>query len=74
MTGRVISLMVTRAVLNYVGKAARGNVVFAYEPVWSIGEGSIPAGPDFANEQYRRIKSITAVAAGMELPVLYVAA
>jgi triosephosphate isomerase len=60
-----------RAALSHVGKAAYGNVIFAYEPVWSIGEGGTPADPDFANEQHRHIKVVTAVAAGMGLPVLY---
>jgi triosephosphate isomerase len=61
----------TRAALSHVGKEAHGNVIFAYEPVWSIGEGGTPASPDFANEQHKRIKAVTAVAAGTELPVLY---
>ena len=61
----------TRAALSHVGKAAFGNVIFAYEPVWSIGEGGTPASPDFANEQHKLIKAVTAVAAGTELPVLY---
>ncbi len=42
-----------------------------YEPVWSIGEGGTPTSPDFANEQHKRIKAVTAVAAGTELPVFY---
>ena len=61
----------TRAALSHVGKAAFGHVIFAYEPVWSIGEGGTPADPDFANEQHKRIRAVTAVAAGTELPVLY---
>ena len=61
----------TRAALNHVGKAAYGNVIFAYEPVWSIGEGGTPANPDFANEQHRRIKTVTATETGKELPILY---
>jgi L-erythrulose 1-phosphate isomerase len=60
-----------RIALGHVGKAARGEVIIAYEPVWSIGEGGIPADPDFANEQHKRIKTVTADAAGAELPVLY---
>ena len=39
--------------------------------MWSIGEGGIPADPDFANEQHRRIKALTAEVAGAPLPVLY---
>jgi triosephosphate isomerase len=61
----------TRAALSKVGKAAIGNVVFAYEPVWSIGEGGTPANPDFANAQHKRIKAVTTIEAGKELPVLY---
>jgi L-erythrulose 1-phosphate isomerase len=61
----------TRYALRDVGKAAAGKVVIAYEPVWSIGEGGIPADPDFANDQHKRIKTITAEIAGEPLPVLY---
>ena len=61
----------TRAALSKVGKAARNHVIFAYEPLWSIGEGGVPADPDFANEQHKRIKVVTADTAGVELPVLY---
>jgi triosephosphate isomerase len=61
----------TRLALGHVGKSAHGQIIFAYEPVWSIGEGGTAADPDFANEQHKRIKAVTAVAAGTELPVLY---
>lgn len=56
----------TRAALSHVGKAAIGKVILAYEPVWSIGEGGIPADPDFANEQHKRIKAITAAETGAD--------
>jgi triosephosphate isomerase len=61
----------TQAALSQVGKAAHGHVIIAYEPVWSIGEGGIPANPDFANEQHKRIKAVTAIEAGKELQILY---
>jgi triosephosphate isomerase len=57
--------------LNLVGRGARGKVLMAYEPVWSIGEGGVPADPDFANEQHQRIKQIAAKVSGGTLPVLY---
>ena len=60
-----------RLALSNMGKAPLGKVIIAYEPVWSIGEGGIPADPDFANEQHKRIKAVTVEAAGAELPVLY---
>jgi triosephosphate isomerase len=34
-----------RAALSRVVGADAGSVVFAYEPVWSIGEGGVPASP-----------------------------
>jgi L-erythrulose 1-phosphate isomerase len=61
----------TRAALSHVGKAAVGKVILAYEPVWSIGEGGIPADPEFANAQHKRIKAVAAAEAGFALPMLY---
>lgn len=61
----------TRHALREAGKSALGKVIMAYEPVWSIGEGGVPADPDFANAQHTRIKSVTADIAGGPLPVLY---
>jgi L-erythrulose 1-phosphate isomerase len=60
-----------RYALRHVGHGAPGHVVLAYEPVWSIGEGGIPADPDFANSQHERIKALTAALCGAPLPVLY---
>jgi L-erythrulose 1-phosphate isomerase len=61
----------TRYALKHVGRKAPGNVIIAYEPVWSIGEGGIPADPDFANEHHAKLKSLTADIAGEALPILY---
>jgi len=61
----------TRYALREVGKSAPGKVIIAYEPVWSIGEGGIPADPDFANEEHRKLKALTADVAGEPLPILY---
>jgi triosephosphate isomerase len=61
----------TRFALRDVGKSAPGKVIIAYEPVWSIGEGGIPADPDFANAQHRMLKMLTADIAGEPLPILY---
>jgi L-erythrulose 1-phosphate isomerase len=44
-----------RAALSYAG----GEVIFAYEPVWSIGVGGTPASPEFANAQHVLIKNIS---------------
>lgn len=60
-----------RYALAHVAKQAPSRIVLAYEPVWSIGEGGIPADPSFADDQHRRIKALTAELCGTPLPVLY---
>ena len=60
-----------RGLLKYVADKAQGNVVIAYEPVWSIGEGGIPASPDFANEQHIKIAALVKTLTGGTLPILY---
>ncbi len=61
----------TRALLSQVGRSAPGKVWIAYEPVWSIGVGGVPADPDFANDQHIRIKALVREITGSDLPVLY---
>jgi L-erythrulose 1-phosphate isomerase len=60
-----------RAALSKVSGSLQGKLVFAYEPVWSIGEGGVPADPAFANEQHQRIKKLVRTISGEELPILY---
>lgn len=60
-----------RALLSLVTGEARGKVIIAYEPVWSIGEGGTPATPEFANEQHIGIAGLVKSLIGAPLPVLY---
>ncbi|MDE2384097.1 MAG: triose-phosphate isomerase [Alphaproteobacteria bacterium] len=60
-----------RGLLKYVAKDALGKVVIAYEPVWSIGDGGIPATPEFANEQHIKIAALVKNLTGGSLPILY---
>lgn len=60
-----------RGLLKYVAAEAQGNVIIAYEPVWSIGEGGIPATPEFANEQHIKIAALVRSLTGATLPILY---
>jgi L-erythrulose 1-phosphate isomerase len=69
-TAEALELQV-RALLKYVSADAVGNVIIAYEPVWSIGEGGIPATPDFANEQHISINKVVTDITGTSLPILY---
>jgi L-erythrulose 1-phosphate isomerase len=60
-----------RGLLKYVAKEAASGVVIAYEPVWSIGEGGVPASPEFANEQHIKIDELVRKLTGVKLPILY---
>jgi triosephosphate isomerase len=60
-----------RGLLKYVADKAQGNVIIAYEPVWSIGEGGTPATPEFANEQHVKINALVQSITGSRLPILY---
>ena len=60
-----------RGLLKYVSNTAQGNVIIAYEPVWSIGEGGIPASPEFANAQHIKIAALVKSLTGGTLPILY---
>ncbi len=60
-----------RGLLKYVSKTAQGNVIIAYEPVWSIGEGGTPASPEFANVQHVKIAALVKSLTGGSLPILY---
>lgn len=46
-------------------------LLFAYEPVWAIGERGLPASPADADEQQALIKQVAAETLGSAPPVLY---
>jgi L-erythrulose 1-phosphate isomerase len=60
-----------RALLKYVTGNIQGKVMIAYEPIWSIGEGGVPATPEFANEQHIKITALVEKLTGTTLPILY---
>ncbi|ORE93985.1 triose-phosphate isomerase [Aurantimonas sp. 22II-16-19i] len=61
----------TEAALSKVEWQEDTRVIFAYEPVWSIGEGGTPADPAFADEKQAAVKAVIEAAIGRPLPVLY---
>ena len=69
-TGEALHRQVSAA-LSKVDRSARGQVVLAYEPVWSIGEKGTPAEPAFVDEQHTLLKGLTAELMGEPLPILY---
>ena len=70
LTAEVLARQVHSA-LSGLGPADRAKIIIAYEPVWSIGEGGVPADPDFAEMQHRRIKDVSTSVFSKPVDVVY---
>jgi len=61
-----------RGALQFLDEAGRrAPILFAYEPVWAIGEGGIPASADYADTQQALIKEVADAILPGPPPVLY---
>ena len=67
----VLREQVTAALREVGGKAQAVDIMFAYEPVWAIGERGSPADASYADRQHELIKSVSRDMLGIELIVLY---
>ena len=70
-TAEVLARQVAMALTRIGARAMEAEILLAYEPVWSIGEGGTPAEPGFVEIQHARIKQQTEIVLGRRLPVLY---
>ena len=62
----------TEAALQFLDAAGRtAPILFAYEPVWAIGERGIPASADYADRQQQLIGRVAAAILPNKPPVLY---
>jgi triosephosphate isomerase len=62
----------TQGALQFLDGAQRAApILFAYEPVWAIGERGIPATSDYADARQALIKRAAAAVLPAEPPVLY---
>lgn len=52
-------------------KDTNEKIIFAYEPVWSIGESGSPASPEYADQMHAKIKAIASECLGAKIAVLY---
>jgi len=61
--------------LNSVPKERASEIILAYEPVWAIGEGGVPADPTYAEEIHQALKTTLVklydVHIANKIPVLY---
>jgi triosephosphate isomerase len=62
----------TEGALQFLDAAQRrAPILFAYEPVWAIGDRGVPATAGYADGMHARIKRAAAAALSAEPPVLY---
>jgi triosephosphate isomerase len=59
------------ALAKLVAEQRQAEILFAYEPVWAIGEKGIPASADYADSRQAEIVEVAASALGRRPPCLY---
>ncbi len=72
--GRVDEVLAAevRGALGALSSAQRRlPILFAYEPVWAIGEHGTPAGADYADERQAGIVAVAGALLGRPVPCLY---
>ncbi|MER9792953.1 triose-phosphate isomerase [Mesorhizobium sp. M0213] len=67
----VLALQVHGALQFLEGAAKAATILFAYEPVWAIGDKGVPASSDYADRQQALIKKIARDLLPVVPPVLY---
>lgn len=60
-----------RGALAQLPQGADAPLLFAYEPVWAIGEGGSPASPEYAGDRQARIRELAGALLQQAPPVLY---
>jgi triosephosphate isomerase len=74
-SGRAVEIVTrqVRIALADIEPAGLKQVLIAYEPVWAIGEGGVPATPEEANGMHVEIRGMLAglAPAAADIPVLY---
>ncbi|TPK86011.1 triose-phosphate isomerase [Mesorhizobium sp. B2-4-13] len=67
----VLTSQVEGALQFLEGEAREAKILFAYEPVWAIGDKGIPASSDYADKQQALIKKVAGGLLPSVPPVLY---
>lgn len=67
----VLSQQVHAALGELSSEHHSAEILFAYEPVWAIGEGGIPATSDYAEARHEEIKKFARNTLGRPVPCLY---
>lgn len=67
----VLEAQVRAALALLSGDQRAAQILLAYEPVWAIGEGGIPATVDYADARHAEIAAVVRSVLGRSIPCLY---
>ncbi|MDR5815924.1 triose-phosphate isomerase [Caballeronia sp. LZ033] len=67
----VLAAEVRGALARLTPEQQAAPILFAYEPVWAIGENGIPASPDYADARQAEISRVAEEMLGRRVPCLY---
>lgn len=67
----VLETQVRAALSKLSGEQKQAPILLAYEPVWAIGAGGIPASADYADARHAEIIAVAETALGRRIPCLY---
>lgn len=67
----VLTQQVSGALGRLTQNQMKAPILLAYEPVWAIGEGGIPASSDYADARQREIVEVAQAILGRKVPCLY---
>ena len=68
---KVLAEQVRTALSLIANETPSADVLLAYEPVWAIGDGGIPATSEYANERQGEIGQVAKDVLGRDVPCLY---
>jgi len=67
----VLAEQIGTALSRLSAEQQSASILLAYEPVWAIGDGGIPATAEYADKRHAEIKSIATNILQREVPCLY---
>jgi len=70
-TAQVLAQQVRAALTKLDGAQKEAEILFAYEPVWAIGEHGIPASVEYADARHGEIAQVVQELLGRRVPCLY---
>ena len=71
IASKILATQVRGALSKLTAAQQEAEILFAYEPVWAIGETGVPATADYADARQAEIIAIAEAVVGRRVPCLY---